>query len=51
MMGVYERYLRMMEDRDFALGEPVKLGKAAKLGIALRYLFAPPRRAAVKGSE
>jgi len=49
MMGVYERYLRMMEDRDFALGEPVKLGKAAKLGIALRYLFAPPRRAAVKG--
>lgn len=50
MMGVYERYLRVMEERDFAMGEPVKLGKAAKLGIALRYLLLPPRRGAVKGS-
>jgi squalene synthase HpnD len=50
MMGVYERYLRVMEERDFAMGDPVKLGKAAKLGIALRYLLLPPRRGAVKGS-
>ena len=50
MMGVYERYLRVMEERDFARGDPVKLGKAAKLGIALRYLLLPPRRGAVKGS-
>lgn len=50
MMGVYERYLRVMEERDFAMGDPIKLGKAAKLGIALRYLLLPPRRGAVKGS-
>lgn len=50
MMGVYERYLRVMEERDFAMDEPVKLSKASKLGIALRYLLLPPRRGAVKGS-
>lgn len=50
MMGVYERYLRVMEDRDFALGEPLKLGKLTKLGIALRYLLAPPRGVTSKGA-
>lgn len=44
MMGIYERYLRIMELRDFARGEPVKLGKGAKLWTAARYLFLPPRR-------
>lgn len=44
MMGVYERYLRMMELRDFARDAPVSLGKAGKLGIALRYLLLPPRQ-------
>ncbi len=50
MMGVYERYLRMMEERDFAQGTPIKLSKPAKLGIALRYLFVPPRAPAGKGA-
>lgn len=50
MMGVYERYLRMMEDMDFAVGTPIKLGKLAKLGIALRYLFVPPRSVTGKGA-
>ena len=44
MMGVYERYLRIMELQDFAPHAPVALGKGAKLGIALRYLMLPPRR-------
>ena len=48
MMGVYERYLRMMEDRDFAPGAPISLGKAAKLWIAARYLLLPPQRRAVR---
>ncbi len=52
MMGVYERYLRLMELRDFALGEPIKLGKGAKLSIALRYMLLPPRRRdAPRGSK
>lgn len=44
MMGVYERYLRLLELQDFAPGRPVSLGKGAKLGIALRYLMLPPQR-------
>lgn len=50
MMGVYERYLRVMEDRDFAIGVPLKLGKWTKLGIACRYLLAPPRGVRSKGA-
>jgi len=49
MMGVYERYLQIMEARDFAPG-PVTLGKAAKGAIALRFLFLPPAKTQGRGA-
>ncbi len=43
MMGAYEETLTRLEQRRFSLdGDPVKLSKAEKLAIALRYAIAPP---------
>ena len=42
MMGVYERYLDKMTARGWANGQPrVTLSKPEKLGIAIRWFFAP----------
>ena len=44
MMGVYERYLDMMEKRGWENGQPpVKISKIEKSAIALRWFFAPKR--------
>ena len=43
MMGVYETYLKRLEERGWEhVGPPVNLSKLTKLAIALRWAVAPP---------
>lgn len=47
MMGVYESYLKKLEDRGWdKIGSSVSISKAAKLAVSARYFFAPPLNAA-----
>ncbi len=43
MMGVYRRYLKLMESRDFCRDAPVRLSKAAKLLSGLGAVLLPQR--------
>jgi phytoene synthase len=45
MMGVYEAYLRKLEQRGWEkIGEPLRIPAAEKLLISARYALAPPLR-------
>ena len=45
MMGVYKGYLLRLQRANWALrGQPLRIGKRAKLAISLRYAIAPPQR-------